>query len=70
MRKLPVAAQEERRRQVAIVVDVTFATDAPGIETKELGKHEFGSGAVISRGSTINPHSISPWNFPTIASTR
>ena len=40
---------------VAIVVDVTHATDAPGIDVKELGKHEFGSGAVIDRGSTINP---------------
>ncbi len=38
----------------AIVVDVTHATDAPGIDVKEAGKHEFGSGAVITRGSTIN----------------
>jgi endoglucanase len=29
---------------VAIVVDVTFATDAPGTDEKELGKHRFGSG--------------------------
>lgn len=40
---------------VAIVVDVTHATDAPGIEVKELGEHEFGSGAVIERGSTLHP---------------
>ncbi|MCX6385094.1 MAG: M42 family metallopeptidase [Solirubrobacterales bacterium] len=40
---------------VAIIVDVTHATDAPGIDVKEIGKHEFGSGAVIDRGSTINP---------------
>jgi putative aminopeptidase FrvX len=39
----------------AIVVDVTHATDAPGIEVREMGKHELGSGPVISRGSTINP---------------
>jgi putative aminopeptidase FrvX len=39
----------------AIVVDVTHATDAPGIDIKEAGKHELGSGAVISRGSTLNP---------------
>jgi endoglucanase len=39
----------------AIVVDVTHATDAPGIEIKESGKHELGSGAVIARGSTLNP---------------
>jgi len=40
---------------VAIAVDVTFATDAPGVEAKELGEHPFGSGAVIGRGSTLNP---------------
>jgi endoglucanase len=38
----------------AIVVDVTHATDAPGIDVKEVGKHELGSGAVIGRGSTLN----------------
>jgi putative aminopeptidase FrvX len=40
---------------VAIIVDVTHATDAPGIEAKELGKHELGSGPVIERGSILNP---------------
>jgi putative aminopeptidase FrvX len=39
----------------AIVVDVTHATDAPGIDVKEAGKHELGSGVVITRGSTLNP---------------
>jgi putative aminopeptidase FrvX len=39
----------------AIVIDVTHATDAPGIEVKELGKHELGSGPVLTRGSTIHP---------------
>lgn len=39
----------------AIVLDVTHATDAPGIEVKEMGKHPLGSGPVISRGSTLNP---------------
>jgi endoglucanase len=38
----------------AIVVDVTHATDAPGIDVKEAGKHELGSGAVITRGSNLN----------------
>jgi endoglucanase len=37
----------------AIVVDVTHATDAPGVEVKESGKHELGSGPVLSRGSTL-----------------
>jgi putative aminopeptidase FrvX len=39
----------------AVVVDVTHATDAPGIDVKEAGKHELGSGPVLSRGSTLNP---------------
>jgi len=39
----------------AIVVDVTHATDAPGIDVKEAGKHELGSGPVITRGSTLHP---------------
>jgi endoglucanase len=41
--------------QMAIVVDVTFATDHPGIEKKEVGDHKMGSGPVISRGSLISP---------------
>jgi putative aminopeptidase FrvX len=41
---------------IAIVVDVTFSTDAPGSEEKEIGKHKFGSGPVITRGSTLDPH--------------
>ena len=40
---------------VAIAVDVTFATDAPGTDEKELGKHRFGSGPVMTRGSTLDP---------------
>ncbi|MGO9489572.1 MAG: M42 family metallopeptidase [Solirubrobacteraceae bacterium] len=39
----------------AIVVDVTHATDAPGIDVKQAGKHPLGSGAVIGRGSVLNP---------------
>jgi len=38
----------------AIVIDVTHATDAPGVEVKDAGKHELGSGPVLSRGSTLN----------------
>ena len=38
----------------AIVVDVTHATDAPGFDVKGAGKHELGSGPVISRGATLN----------------
>jgi putative aminopeptidase FrvX len=43
------------RPDLAIVVDVTHATDAPGIQVAELGAHPFGSGPVIERGSSINP---------------
>lgn len=39
---------------IGIVVDVTFATDAPGIEKKEVGEHKLGSGPVITRGSAAN----------------
>jgi endoglucanase len=38
----------------AIVIDVTHATDAPGIEVKESGKHELGTGPVLCRGSNLN----------------
>src|SRR3954449_12591669 len=40
---------------VAIAVDVTFETTAPGTDEKELGRHRFGSGAVLTRGSTLDP---------------
>ncbi len=41
--------------QVALVVDVTFATDSPGMEKKELGEHKLGGGPVLTRGSAANP---------------
>jgi endoglucanase len=41
--------------QVAIVVDVTFATDAPGVEKKQVGEHKLGSGPVLGRGSATHP---------------
>lgn len=41
--------------QVALVVDVTFATDSPGMEKKELGDHMLGGGPVLSRGSASHP---------------
>lgn len=43
------------RPDVAIVVDVTHATDAPGVDAKELGEHKLGSGPVIERGAILNP---------------
>ena len=38
-----------------MVIEVTHATDAPGINEKEVGSHELGSGPVIGRGSTLSP---------------
>ncbi|MEJ2217023.1 MAG: M42 family metallopeptidase [Gemmatimonadota bacterium] len=40
---------------IALAVDVTFATDAPGMEKKELGDHKLGGGPVLSRGSAVHP---------------
>ena len=40
---------------VAIVVDVTHETGSPGVDVNEIGKHEFGSGPIIERGSVLNP---------------
>jgi putative aminopeptidase FrvX len=40
---------------VAIVVDLTFATDQPGIELGPITKHTLGSGPVIARGTTLHP---------------
>jgi putative aminopeptidase FrvX len=39
---------------VAVAVDVTHATDAPGVDKKENGDHKLGSGPVIGRGSTLS----------------
>lgn len=41
--------------QMALVVDVTHATDYPGAEKKEHGAHEIGGGPVLTRGSIISP---------------
>ena len=40
---------------LAIAVDVTHATDAPGIDENQEGSHHLGTGPVISRGSTLSP---------------
>ena len=40
---------------VALAVDVTFSTDVPDIEKKELGDHVIGGGPVLSRGSANHP---------------
>ena len=45
----------EVRPDLAIAVDVTHATDAPGVDEKEVGSHPLGSGPAIGRGSTLSP---------------
>ncbi len=40
---------------VAIVVDVTHATDQPGVELGPVTKHTLESGPVIARGTTLHP---------------
>ncbi len=40
---------------VAVAVDVTFATDQPGVTLGELTRHPLGSGPSLTRGSTIHP---------------
>jgi endoglucanase len=46
------------RPDIAIAVDVTFETKAPGHDEREVGRHPFGSGPVITRGSTLDPHVV------------
>ncbi len=41
--------------QVAIAVDVTFATDYPGADKKQQGDVKLGGGPVLSRGSAGSP---------------
>lgn len=38
-----------------IAVDVTFATDNPGGDAKEIGEVKLGGGPVITRGPNVNP---------------
>lgn len=49
-----VAAQSVHA-QMAIAVDVTFATDHPGMKKEEIGEHNIGGGPVLTRGSVVNP---------------
>ena len=43
------------RPKMAIVVDVTHATDFPTMEKKEIGDHRLGSGPVFGRGALLSP---------------
>jgi endoglucanase len=40
---------------LAIVVDLTHATDQPGVELGPITRHPMDSGAVIGRGTTLHP---------------
>lgn len=40
---------------LALVVDVTFSTDVPDVERKEVGEHRLGGGPVLTRGSAVHP---------------
>jgi putative aminopeptidase FrvX len=41
--------------RLAIVFDVTWATDIPGADPKDDGDHRLGSGPAILRGTTMSP---------------
>ena len=43
------------RPDIAIAVDVTHATDQPGVELGQMTKHALGSGPVIARGTSLHP---------------
>lgn len=43
------------RPDIAVVVDVTFASDQPGVDSNEIGEHPLGSGPVIERGTPLHP---------------
>jgi putative aminopeptidase FrvX len=40
---------------IAVVVDLTHATDQPGVELGPITKHPLDSGPVIARGTTLHP---------------
>jgi putative aminopeptidase FrvX len=39
---------------VAVIVDVTHASDAPGVDSGEIGEHGLGGGPVIERGAIVS----------------
>ena len=45
----------EIQPDVALVVDVTHATDYPGADKKHSGDHKLGGGVVLVRGSSVSP---------------
>jgi len=49
------AAAHAVRPDVAIAIDVTYATDVPGDEPSTGGHHVLGGGAAVFRGPAVNP---------------
>jgi putative aminopeptidase FrvX len=49
------AAAHAVRPDVAIAIDVTYATDVPGDDASTGGHHALGGGAAIFRGPAVNP---------------
>ena len=43
---------------VAVVVDVTHATDQPGVQLGEMTEHKLGSGPVIARATSLHPRGV------------
>jgi endoglucanase len=50
-----LAGGRRMKPSMALVVDVTFATDDPNAPKKEFGLHKIGGGPVISRGGILSP---------------
>lgn len=44
-----------QQADIAIVIDVTHATDYPGVDKRQHGDYKLGSGPAITRGAAINP---------------
>ncbi|MBE0596226.1 MAG: M42 family metallopeptidase [Desulfuromonadales bacterium] len=49
-----VTSAYEVRPDLAIIVEVGFATDFPGVEKKEVGEFKVDGGPILSRGANIN----------------
>jgi putative aminopeptidase FrvX len=50
-----LVAANALRPRMALVIDVTHATDSPGMEKKEIGDHRLGGGPVLGRGALLSP---------------
>jgi putative aminopeptidase FrvX len=50
-----LVAANATRPAMAIVVDVTHASDVPTVEKKEIGEQKLGGGPVLSRGALLSP---------------